>query len=73
MPDEQRSRSDLALGIARETAVVLLAFMAGAGGFIGALKGEPEYPRDYIAAVGAGALLALAKMIPTTTGGNGRG
>ena len=70
MADDDRAPMDLGLAILREAVVVTLAFVAGAGGYIGALKGAPEWPRDYIAAIGAGALLALAKMIPTPSGGS---
>jgi hypothetical protein len=66
-PPERTSR-DLALAIGREALVVSLAFVAGCGGYIGALKAEPIWPQDYFAAIGAGALLALAKMIPTGGG-----
>jgi hypothetical protein len=66
-PPERPSR-DLSLAIAREVVVVSLAFVAGCGGYIGALKAEPIWPQDYFAAIGAGALLALAKMIPTGGG-----
>jgi hypothetical protein len=54
--------------IVRETVVVVLAFAAGAGAYIGTLKTEPVWPQDYFGAVGAGALTALAKMIPTGGG-----
>lgn len=53
----------------RETALVTLAFVAGLGGYFGALKEPPRWPQDYYAAIGAGALLALAKMIPSGGGG----
>lgn len=68
-----RTRGQTALAVTRETVVVLLAFAAGAGAYIGTLKAEPTWPQDYFGAIGAGSLTALAKMIPTNTGGQNRG
>lgn len=71
MIDRTPPRAQLIGHIARETVLVLLAFAAGFGGYIGALKEPPREPQDYYAALGAGALLALAKMIPSPGGGRG--
>jgi 4'-phosphopantetheinyl transferase EntD len=55
----------LTVSALREAVVVVLAFAAGAGAYIGTLKNEPVWPQDYFGAIGSGALTALAKMIPT--------
>ena len=67
----ERTRGEAALAIGREALVVLLAFVAGFGGYFSNVKAEPTL-QDYLVAFGAGALLALAKMIPTY-GGQNRG
>lgn len=65
------SKGQQALSIGREAALACLAFAAGFGAYIGTLK-TPATEQDYYGAIGAGALLALAKLIPTN-GGQGRG
>ena len=65
------TRSQTIGSVSREIALILLAFAAGFGGYMGSLKEPPRIPEDYYAAIGAGALLSLAKMIPG--GGSGRG
>ena len=67
------TRAQVAGHVAREAVLILLAFAAGFGGYMGQLKAPPRDPEDYYAAIGAGALLALAKMIPSPGGGSNRG
>ena len=65
------TRAQMVGSVIREVSLVLLAFAAGAGAYVGSLKEPARWPEDYFGAVGAGAILALAKMIPT--GGQSRG
>lgn len=71
VPDDTPSRSSMALAIAREALVVTLAFAAGAGTFLAAVSHDPMRDQDWYGALGAGALMALAKMYPTGGGGHG--
>ena len=66
------TRWDVAGRVTREAVLACLAFAAGFGGYMGQLKEPPREPQDYCAAIGAGALLALAKLVPGASGG-GRG
>lgn len=73
MIDRTPTRTQIALAIGGECVFVTLAFVAGFGGYFSTLKEPPRIPEDYLAAAGAGALLALAKLMPGAGGGDRRG
>lgn len=64
------TRTQIALRILREAIIVALAFGAGCGGALQIIDHEPLRLQDWGGAIGAGCLLALAKMIPTPGGGS---
>lgn len=71
-PPEPQTRAQLVGGAIRECVILVLAFAAGAGGYLAIIATDPLRWQDYAGAIGAGATAALLKMFPPS-GGERRG
>ncbi len=60
------TRAQAIAGLARESIVWALAFLAGAGVYLAAVNGDPRWPQDYAGTLAAGATSCLMRMFPTT-------
>jgi hypothetical protein len=68
MPDDAPpTRAQAIAGLARESVVWALAFVAGAGVYLAAVQGDPRWPQDYAGTLAAGATSCLMRMFPTTS------
>ena len=68
MADEMPpTRAQAIAGLARESIVWALAFVAGAGVYLAAVQGDPRWPQDYAGTLAAGATSCLMRMFPTSS------
>ncbi len=65
--DAPLTRAQAIVGLARESIVWVLAFVAGAGVYLAAVQGAPRWPQDYAGTLAAGATSCLMRMFPTTS------
>lgn len=63
--EQQPTRAQAIAGLARESIVWVLAFVAGAGVYLAAVQGAPRWPQDYAGTLAAGATSCLMRMFPT--------
>src|SRR5690242_9845052 len=67
------TRAQVAGRLLRETLIVVLAFVGGAGAFLFAIDRDPLRWQDWAGTAAAGSVAALAKMFPTAGGVGGKG
>ena len=61
-------RAEIVGAVVREGLVLVLAFAAGAGGYLAIIASDPLRWQDYAGAIGAGATAALLKLFPAPAG-----
>lgn len=63
------TRAEIVGRAIRECVILVLAFAAGAGGYLAIIATDPLRWQDWAGAIGAGATAALLKMFPPGSGG----